>query len=48
MFYVGESVTLKSILQDIRDNDTGFHGGKDKLRVLLCDIGFKFGKFDCT
>jgi hypothetical protein len=46
MFYVGESVTLRSILWDIRDNDTGFHGGKDTLRVLLQDISYNFGKFD--
>jgi hypothetical protein len=30
MIYVGESVTLRSILGDIRDNDTHFHGGKDE------------------
>jgi hypothetical protein len=46
MFYEGESVTLRSLLQDTRDNDIGFHGGKDILRVLPCDIGFKFRKFD--
>jgi hypothetical protein len=46
MFYVGESVTLRNILGDIRDNDVGFHGGKDTPRGLLHDIGFKFGKFD--
>jgi hypothetical protein len=46
MFYVGESLTLRSILEDIRDNGIGFHGRKDILRVLLHDIGFKFGKFD--
>jgi hypothetical protein len=45
MFYVGESVTLRSLLRDIRDNDIGFHGGKDTLRVLLHDIGFNTGKF---
>jgi hypothetical protein len=43
MFYIGESFTLRSILEDIRDNDIGFHGGKYTLRVLLHDIGFKFG-----
>jgi hypothetical protein len=37
---------LGSILENIRDNDKGFHGGKDALRVVLHDIGFKFGKFD--
>jgi hypothetical protein len=46
MFYVGESFTLRSILDDIRDNNIGFHGRKDTLRILLHDIGFKFGKFD--
>jgi hypothetical protein len=46
MFYVDESVTLRSIMWDIRDNDTGFYGGKDTLRVLLLDTGFNFGKFD--
>jgi hypothetical protein len=46
MFYVGESVTLRSILQDIRDNDVGFYGGNDTLTVLLLDIGFNFGKYD--
>jgi hypothetical protein len=46
IFYVGESVTLRNILGDIRDNDVGFHGGKDTPRGLLHDIGFKFGKFD--
>jgi hypothetical protein len=40
MFYIGESVTLRGILWDIRDNDIGFHGGKDTL-----SIGFNFGKF---
>jgi hypothetical protein len=46
MFYVGESVTLRSIPQDIRDNDISFYGGNDTLRVLLLDTGFNFGKFD--
>jgi hypothetical protein len=46
MFYVGESVTLRSILGKIRDNGISFHGGKDILRVLLRDIVFNFGKFD--
>jgi hypothetical protein len=46
MFCVGESVTLKSILQDIRDDNVSFHGRKDTLRVLLRDIGFSCGKFD--
>jgi hypothetical protein len=46
VFYVGESVTLRSILGDITDNDISFYGGKDTLRVLLCGIGFNFGKFD--
>jgi hypothetical protein len=31
MFCLGESVTLRSILQDIRVNDIGFHDGKDTL-----------------
>jgi hypothetical protein len=46
MFYVGEAVTLRNILRDIGDNDIGFYGGKDTLRVLLLDTGFNFGKFD--
>jgi hypothetical protein len=46
MFYVGESVALRSIQGDIRDSDISFYGGKDTLRVLLYDIGFSFGKFD--
>jgi hypothetical protein len=29
-----------------RDNDISFHGGRDTLSVLLCDIGFNFGKVD--
>jgi hypothetical protein len=29
MFYVGKSFTLRSVLEDIRDNEVGFHGGKD-------------------
>jgi hypothetical protein len=37
---------LESILKDIRDNTVSFHGGKDTLRALLCDIGFNFGKYD--
>jgi hypothetical protein len=45
MFYVGESVTLRSILGDIQDNDINFHGAKDT-RVLLHNIGFNSGKFD--
>jgi hypothetical protein len=46
VFYVGESFILRSILEDIIDNDIGFHGGKDTLSVLMHDRGFKFGKFD--
>jgi hypothetical protein len=46
MFYVGESVTLRNILGDIRDNDISLRGGKDILNVLVSDIGFNFGKFD--
>jgi hypothetical protein len=45
IIYVGESVTLKRILKDIRDNSRSFHGGKDTLRVQLCDTGFSFGKY---
>jgi hypothetical protein len=48
MFYVGESVTLRNILGDIRDNDMCFHGGKDTLRVLLHNMGFIFQKFDSS
>jgi hypothetical protein len=43
--YVGESMTVKSILADVRDCDTDFHGGKETLRLVLCDIGFSYGKF---
>jgi hypothetical protein len=32
MFYADESVTLWSILGDIRDNDVTSHGGKDTLK----------------
>jgi hypothetical protein len=42
---VGESVNVKSILADIRDSDTDFHGGKETLGLVLCDIGFGYGKF---
>jgi hypothetical protein len=38
-------VTLKSILADSRDSDMDFHGGKETLRLVLCDIGFSCGKF---
>jgi hypothetical protein len=38
-------VTVKSILADIRDSDIDFHGGKEILRLVLCDIGFGYGKF---
>jgi hypothetical protein len=34
---VCESVTVKSILLDIKDNDKNFHGGKGTLRVVLYD-----------
>jgi hypothetical protein len=44
-FYVGELMTVKSILADIRDSDTNFHDGKETLRLVLCDIGFSYGKF---
>jgi hypothetical protein len=37
-------MTVKSILLDIRDNDTDFHGEKGTLRVVLYDIGFSYGK----
>jgi hypothetical protein len=40
MFYVG------AFLQDIRNSDVGFHGGKDTLVVLLHDIGFRCGEID--
>jgi hypothetical protein len=45
MLYVGESVTLGSILGDIRNNDISFCGAEDSLTVLLRDIVFIFGKF---
>jgi hypothetical protein len=38
-------VTVKSILADFRDNDTDFHGGKEILRLVICDIGFRYWKF---
>jgi len=44
--YVGESVTFKSILRDIRNNILSFYGGEDTLRDLLYDVGFNFGKYD--
>jgi hypothetical protein len=42
---IGESVTVKSILADIRDSNTDFLGGKETLRLVLCDVGFSYGKF---
>jgi hypothetical protein len=39
-------VTVKCILADINDNDTDFHGGKETLRFVLPDIGFRFVKFN--
>jgi hypothetical protein len=44
--YVGESVTVKSILAGIRKRDIDFHGGKESLKHVLHDIGFSFGKFN--
>jgi hypothetical protein len=38
-------VTVKSILADIRDSDMDFHGGKETLKPVLCDIGFSYFKF---
>jgi hypothetical protein len=38
-------VTVKSILADFRDSDTDFHGGKETLRLVLCDRGFRYWKF---
>jgi hypothetical protein len=38
-------VTVKRILADIRDSDMDFHGGKETLRLVLCDIGFGYWKF---
>jgi hypothetical protein len=43
--YVGESVTVKSILADISDSDIDYHGGKETLGLVLCVIGFSYGKF---
>jgi hypothetical protein len=38
-------VSVKSILADFRYSDTDFHGGKETLRLVLCDIGFRYWKF---
>jgi hypothetical protein len=34
-----------TVLVDIRDSNIDFHGGKGTLKVVLCDIGFSYGKF---
>jgi hypothetical protein len=38
-------VTVKSILADFKDSDTDFLGGKETLRPVFCDIGFRYWKF---
>jgi hypothetical protein len=38
-------VTVKSILADFRGSDSDFHGGKETLRLVLCDMGFRYWKF---
>jgi hypothetical protein len=36
---------VKDILANITDNDIYFHGEEETLRPVLCDIGFRYGKF---
>jgi hypothetical protein len=38
-------VTVKNILAVFRDSDTDFHGGKETLSLVLCSIGFSYGRF---